>query len=97
MSPYGGKHNVDPPLTKGSTLTIGYGASGGVPYSFTLEDGRDLDVEFFKFFFLTQPADMSSIEQASPFDRAAGPKATKIQDTYGVKVIPVVQRRIVNK
>jgi len=93
MSPYGGKYYVDPPLTSGNTLTIGYGASGGVPYSFTLGDAQDIDVEFFKFFFLTQPTDMSSIKQDSPFGRGMGPKSTRVQNIYGVKVIPVVERR----
>jgi len=92
MSPFGGKHDVDPPLTKGNALTIGYGASGGVPYAFTLEDGQDIDVEFFKFFFSNQPTDMSGIEQPSPFTRGGGPKLKEIK-TFGVKVIPVVQRR----
>ena len=92
MSPYGGKHRVDPPLPQGGTLTIGFGASGGVPYEFTLEDNQEIDVEFFKFFFSTQPTDMSSIEQGSPFTPSRIQRKPTRVATYGVKVIPVVQR-----
>ena len=72
---------------------IGHGASGGQPYSFRLEDGQDIDVEFYKFFFSNVAINnMSSIMQ-DPFGRKGEPNAPPLQPLYGVKIIPVIQRR----
>jgi len=72
---------------------IGHGASGGQPYSFGLEDGQDIDVDFYKFFFSNVAINnMSSIMQ-EPFGRTGDPNPFPVQPIYGVKIIPVIQRR----
>lgn len=95
-----GKFKLDAPLEKEcGTFTIGYGSAGGSPFDFGLDDGMDVDVGFLKVFFLTKPANLSMIPQASPFDES-GRKGNFVapnsaQETWGTILIPVVQRRLV--
>ncbi|KAF9240014.1 caspase domain-containing protein [Melanogaster broomeanus] len=94
--PTSGRFELDVPLAKGGgTLTIGYGSSGSVPYSFFLPEGQDIDVGFLKIFLTTRPIDMSKIPQKSPFqvDRGSAPVVMERGDSWGTILIPVVQRR----
>ncbi|KAI0316306.1 caspase domain-containing protein [Amylostereum chailletii] len=57
---------ADPPLAAdGGTLTIGYGAGGASPISWTLDDGQDLEVGFFRLVFATVYMELSDIPQTS--------------------------------
>ncbi|CAG8685517.1 5092_t:CDS:2, partial [Acaulospora colombiana] len=70
----------DAPLQpNGGVLTIGYGTGGENPWSHYVrdeevfqsgkvtQDQQNLDVGVFKLFLTTKPADLSSMEQQSPF------------------------------
>ncbi|KAG2007359.1 hypothetical protein CC2G_015053 [Coprinopsis cinerea AmutBmut pab1-1] len=58
---------VDCPLPPHSTLPLGYG-TGGEPWQFEFEDGKEKDLGFFKLFITASPANFSSIRQDSPFE-----------------------------
>ncbi|KZV62921.1 hypothetical protein PENSPDRAFT_230202 [Peniophora sp. CONT] len=86
-----------PELGQG-VLTIGYGAGGGLPYTFSLSrEDQELDVGFIKLFISSEYVDLSSIERSSPFDIRARnikkkprPPPAAVWDTF---IIPVVQRK----
>ena len=64
--------NMSAPLkAKGKEkVTIGYGAGGGEDITFTLKDGMDSEIGFFKLFFYEIEAEMvvRDIEQESPLE-----------------------------
>ncbi|VDC07203.1 unnamed protein product [Peniophora sp. CBMAI 1063] len=62
-----GQRGPEPSLPEYGDLTIGYGAGGGTPCTFTLEKTQDVDVGFIKFFISSEAVDLSRFEQASPF------------------------------
>ncbi|KAK0469386.1 caspase domain-containing protein [Desarmillaria tabescens] len=92
--------SVDSCLQKGSTLTLGYGNGGMNPFTFTVPDGQDVDVCFFKLFVTAKPVDLGSISQSSPFSdlrtRSSGspaPSPPDLTESWASIAIPVVQRR----
>ncbi len=100
MTPFSGsyyqpghaKKDADISLPPHTSLTIGYGASGTVPYMYTLKKGQDVDVGFLKLFFSTDYLDLSDIVQGSPFygDRSSDryqPKKMRLWDTMSVAVV----------
>jgi hypothetical protein len=58
---------VEPPLKGKGYLTVGYGDSGSVPYSFFLRKGQDVDVGILKLFLSRKQVDLLHIAQPSPF------------------------------
>ncbi|KAG7451529.1 uncharacterized protein BT62DRAFT_991060 [Guyanagaster necrorhizus] len=103
MSPSSNKEeqgSVDTCLQKGSTLTLGYGNGGMNPFTFTVPDGQDVDVCFFKVFVTAKPVDLGSISQSSPFSdlgtrRGESPASSSpdLTGSWASTTIPVVQRR----
>lgn len=81
-------------------LTIGYGAGGGQPYTFFIpDDDQDLEVGFIKLFISTEPVDLSSIAQRSPWDTAVARNPNKdirarpVHGVWDTFALAVVQRR----
>ncbi|KAK0194153.1 hypothetical protein F5146DRAFT_1183776, partial [Armillaria mellea] len=102
MSPGSSKEergSVDTCLQKGSTLALGYGNGGMNPFTFTVPDGQDVDVCFFKLFVTTKPVDLGSISQSSPFSdlrprhTESPPSSPDLTESWASIAIPVVQRR----
>ncbi|KAK0451584.1 hypothetical protein EV421DRAFT_1044539 [Armillaria borealis] len=92
--------SVDTCLQKGSALTLGYGNSGMNPFMFTVPDGQDVDVCFFKLFVTAKPVDIGSISQSSPFSdlrtsRGESPAKSSpdLTGSWASISIPIVQRR----
>ncbi|KZV60770.1 hypothetical protein PENSPDRAFT_328057 [Peniophora sp. CONT] len=91
----------EPPLPAGSYITIGYGPSGGRPWRYALPKGRNLDIGFVKFFFSTQPVDLSDIDQQAAFvgrvprTPPRAPSSINGNDLYTFKFI-VMQRKDVS-
>jgi len=87
---------VDPPLRPQGSLTIGYGAGGGVPLVYVLRKGQDVDVGHLKLFLSTNHADLSGIPQDSPFDgsiKATGWIKPTAVDLWSTILVTFVQRR----
>ncbi|PBL03063.1 hypothetical protein ARMGADRAFT_1069627 [Armillaria gallica] len=89
---------VDMRLSKDDILNLGYGNSSMKPFVFTLPDGQDVDVSFFKFIVTPEPVGLGSIAQLSPFSDLA-PRgissvlaSSDIPGSWASVVIPVVQR-----
>ena len=87
---------VDPPLLPNSSLTIGYGAGGGVPYCYFLRENQDIDIGHLKLFLSTEYIDLSHVPQRSPFvpHRDIGPVTDKTTSTWDTILIPIIQRRV---
>ncbi|KAK0484889.1 caspase domain-containing protein [Armillaria novae-zelandiae] len=92
--------SVDTCLPKGSVLTLGYGNGGMNPFTFTVPDGQDVDVCFFKLFVTAKPVDLGSISQSSPFSelrtsRSESPAKSSpdLTGSWASISIPIVQRR----
>ncbi len=91
--------SVDTCLQKGSTLALGYGNGGMNPFTFTVPDGQDVDVCFFKLFVTAKPVDLGSISQSSPFSDLrtrrgeSPPSSPDLTESWASIAIPVVQRR----
>jgi len=51
-----------------NSVTVGYGAGGGDPIAFALEDWKKSDAGFLKAFVSTEYVDMQSLPQSSPID-----------------------------
>ncbi|KAK0469283.1 caspase domain-containing protein [Desarmillaria tabescens] len=93
--------SVDTSLQKRSTLTLGYGNGGMNPFTFTVPDGQDVDVCFFKLFATAKPVDLGSISQSSPFSdlrtsRGESPVRSPppdLTESWASITIPVIQRR----
>ncbi|KAK0194157.1 caspase domain-containing protein [Armillaria mellea] len=94
--------SVDTYLECNSTLTLGFGNGGMSPFTFTIPDGQEVDVCFFKFFVTTQPVDLGIISRPSPFSaltvRQRGgnhlPSPPVLDMSWASMTIPVIQRRI---
>ncbi|KAK0223600.1 hypothetical protein IW262DRAFT_1458650 [Armillaria fumosa] len=93
--------SVDTYLERNSTLTLGFGNGGMSPFTFTIPDGQEVDVYFFKFFVTTQPVDLGSISRPSPFSalmmRRGGnylPSPPVLDRPWASKTITVIQRRV---
>ncbi|KZV62922.1 hypothetical protein PENSPDRAFT_692082 [Peniophora sp. CONT] len=88
---------AEPSLQPQSILKIGYGAGGGLPYTFFVREDQDADVGFIKLFVTTDPVDLSNIEQSSPFRRSPSRgKRTQIEDAnvgLDAFLITIVQRK----
>ena len=69
------------PLKAGAAenVTIGYGAGGGDDVMFTLKDGVDSEIGFFKLFFYDREAEMvvRDIKQDSPLGSHTFAKETR--------------------
>ncbi|KZV62347.1 hypothetical protein PENSPDRAFT_642315 [Peniophora sp. CONT] len=87
--------DAEPMLPAHGTLSIGWGAAGGRPFTYFLRDRQDQDVGFIKLFISTEFVDLSSIPQRSPFmtDRAAGPRGPSPPAIWDTVTIAVVQRK----
>jgi len=92
--PIGAK--VDPPLLPNSSVTIGYGDGGGVPYCYFLRENQDIDIGHLKLFLTTEYVDLSHVPRHSPFvpHRDIGAVTNKTTEIWDTILIPVVQRRI---
>jgi hypothetical protein len=79
-----------------SSLTIGYGAGGGVPCGYFLRENQDIDVGHLKMFLSTEHVDLSHVPQHSPFvpHRNIGNVTDNTTPTWDTILIPVVQRRV---
>ncbi|KAK0484996.1 caspase domain-containing protein [Armillaria novae-zelandiae] len=93
--------SVDTYLEQNSTLTLGFGNGGISPFTFTIPDGQEADVCFFKFFVTTQPVDLGSISRPSPFSaltmQRGGnhlPSPPVLDRSWASKTITVIQRRV---
>jgi len=65
-----GKYTLDVPLPKnGGVLTIGYGSGGAPAQTFYLRSDQNFDIGFLKIFLSTEPVDLSSISQLTPFEK----------------------------
>ncbi|KAJ6505179.1 hypothetical protein C8R45DRAFT_1181219 [Mycena sanguinolenta] len=62
-------------------VTVGYGAGGGYPIQFLLEEGKNRDTSFLKVFVSTTYVDMSYMEQASAGEAPQKLTGAKIQET----------------
>jgi len=49
-------------------VTVGYGAGGGDPIEFVLNEGQQSDAGFLKLFVSTVYVDMDHVTQSSPFE-----------------------------
>ncbi|KAG8816674.1 hypothetical protein FRC17_000221 [Serendipita sp. 399] len=80
MSPTVKGVDQDAPLQPNESMTIGYNAGGGQPWRYIIEpeatvvegrifrDAEDMQIDFFKLIFTTQPFDFSFMKQESPFN-----------------------------
>jgi hypothetical protein len=87
---------IDPPLLPNSSVTIGYGDGGGVPYCYFLRENQDIDIGHLKLFLSTEYVDLSHVPQHSPFASVPhlGAVINKTQQIWDTILIPVVQRRM---
>jgi hypothetical protein len=75
---------------------MGYGPLGIAPVSFTpLPQDLDACAGFFKFYFSSEPLDLSHVPQLSPFDDVRGLTQVnqKVRPTWGTITLPVIQHR----
>ncbi|KZV62254.1 hypothetical protein PENSPDRAFT_692662 [Peniophora sp. CONT] len=90
--------NGEASLPPSSTLSIGYGAGGALPFKYFLRPDQELDIGFIKVFICTEPVDFSHVMQQSAFDdssaRGTGWGAERRpKHAWDTILIPVVQRR----
>ena len=93
---------VSTPLLPKSSVTIGYGAGGGIPYVYYLRDGQDIDVGYLKLFLFTQPVDLSHVPQNSAFAQVSPFAVRHNNETVGTIptcqwdtiLIPIIQREV---
>ncbi|KAJ7919727.1 hypothetical protein B0H13DRAFT_1605989, partial [Mycena leptocephala] len=74
-------HHQEAPVPASETVTIGYGAGGGYPIQFLLEDGKIRDTGFLKVFVSTKYVDTGYMEQASAAEAPQKLKVAKILKT----------------
>ena len=98
---------IDPPLLPNSSVTIGYGAGGDVPYIYSLRENQDIDIGHLKLFLSTEYVDLSHVPQHSPFENFEsvrqpspsadvprfGASANNTGQILDAILIPVFQRR----
>ncbi|KAF9263736.1 hypothetical protein L218DRAFT_901384 [Marasmius fiardii PR-910] len=89
------KNKVDYSIPAHGCLTIGFGDSGTVPYTYFLRNNQEVDVGFLKLYLTTKYVDHSGIPQLSPFGRDRGNRAepAKQRLLWDTLTIPMVQRR----
>ena len=71
LPPFGVNHEVDPPLRRNGSLTIGYSSNdsgkvhpgGSGPFVYECRPGQDVDVGFLKLFLSNQYIDLSNLLQ----------------------------------
>ncbi|PBL03058.1 hypothetical protein ARMGADRAFT_1069624 [Armillaria gallica] len=90
---------VDMCLQNDATLGLGYGNSDVNPFMFPVPDDRDMDICFYKFIVITQPVDLGSISQSSPFSDSRTPRGLRtvspwsdLTGSWASIVIPVIQK-----
>ena len=87
-------YTLDVPLPKnGGALTIGYGTGSAPAQTFYLRTGQNLDIGFLKIFLCTEPVDLSTIAQSSPFEktRSSGQLTKTKEEAWGTMLIPILQ------
>lgn len=69
LAPNSNSSNIaEGPLSPDSpALGVGHGSDDAVPFSYSLPDGKDIDVGYLKLFLTTTWLDMSWISQGYPF------------------------------
>jgi hypothetical protein len=94
-----GKYTLDVPLPKnGGVLTIGYGSGGAPAPTFYLKPGQNFGVGFLKIFLSTEPVDLSSIPQLTPFEKtrsgnpSSSPQLISFENSIP-QLIPLAQTR----
>ena len=99
--PTSGQFAGQPTLHKnGVPLTLGYGSGGVDPFTFSLPDNVDINVGYLVFFLTSDPVNLLSIKQETPF---SGPgRDVKLvkppqKPVYGTILIPIVVRRTLLK
>ena len=93
------KKRVDTDLGPGELLSLGFGNSGSLPWSFSLEPEQEVAVSLFKIFLSTKAVDMSTLQQESPFNVQRKPArdngevlAPPSGAWWATRVLTVVQR-----
>jgi hypothetical protein len=71
-----------PPNPACETVRIGYGAGGGYPIGFELED-KDYDAGFLKVFVSTEYADIGSLVQESAAAQRVAKRSPDIAGIWG--------------
>lgn len=97
FQPPASKSKVDPPLLPYQSLTIGYGAGGTQPLSYSLGNEQNIDVGFIKIFTSTEQVDLSAVPQPSPFPRSnrgvGSPKSKPPRKQWNTTLITIAQRK----
>ena len=89
------KYTLEVPLPKnGGVLTIGYGSGGAPAQTFNLRPDQNFGIGFLKIFLSTEPIDLSSIPQSTPFEqtRSGDRLAKNKEEAWGTMPTPVLQR-----
>lgn len=89
------KIGLDAALPAHSRLGVGYGNSGTNPMRFSIPEGQNQDVGFFRLFLSTTPTSFQSIAQLSPFEgrRGAQPPRAEgvVTERWSAKTATVIQ------
>ena len=97
----GTDRHAEPPLKKGSKMTIGHGVEGQDPWKFTLRPNSEKELGFLKLYVSTAPSELDAIQQTSPFasirddsaSRGVERSKTTSKDKWVTKVIKLIQQR----
>ncbi|KAF9531488.1 caspase domain-containing protein [Crepidotus variabilis] len=68
-------------------LTLGYGDGGVEPWQFTIPEGDEMDLGFFKLFLSTRPIYFDSVAQGTPFSDEEN-EVDKIDDNLPSRTTP---------
>ncbi|KAJ7753236.1 caspase domain-containing protein, partial [Mycena metata] len=74
-------HHQKAPGPAPETVTVGYGAGGGYPIQFRLEEGKNRDTGFLKVFVSTKYVDMRHMEQESAGEAPQRLTVVKVLET----------------
>lgn len=91
-----GPHTLESPLKGGGVLPLGYGSGGAETFTYTINQGHDIEVGFLKIYLSTKPFDLSGIAQGSALTQIRGPERWQRpppSETWDTILIPVIQRR----
>ncbi|KAG8794534.1 hypothetical protein FRC12_023743 [Ceratobasidium sp. 428] len=99
-----GKTHSDAPLRKNSTLTVGYGAGGAIPFAFEVDNNKELELGMLKLYVTNLQGEFSSIEHLSPFTfdeegKRANVKSTDVAKSLAMRgvwhtvTVALIQRR----